>query len=124
MSAYAVAKSTQVRFTQHLAEEVKEFGISAFAIEPGTVFTDLARGTLADPDVKRWRPGMVDRLTRLKEQDDPAVGLAKCAELCFKLASGHYDALSGHYIDVRENLDEKLRQLTQDRASGAPGTLG
>jgi NAD(P)-dependent dehydrogenase (short-subunit alcohol dehydrogenase family) len=110
MSAYAVAKSAQVRFTQHLAEELKEYGITAFAIEPGTVFTDLARGTIANPDAQRWRPGMVDRLSQLKEQSDPAIGLAKCAELCFRLASGQCDALSGQYIDVREDLDEKLRR--------------
>jgi len=110
MSAYAVAKSAQVRFTEHLAAEVKEYGITAFAIEPGMVFTDLAKGTIANPDAQRWRSGMVDRLTRLKEQSDPAVGLMKCAELCFRLASGQCDALSGQYIDVREDLDEKLRQ--------------
>jgi NAD(P)-dependent dehydrogenase (short-subunit alcohol dehydrogenase family) len=118
MSAYAVAKSAQVRFTEHLAAEVKEYSITAFAIEPGTVFTDLAKGTIANPDARRWRSGMVDRLSQLKEQSDPAVGLAKCAELCFRLASGQCDALSGQYIDVREDLDEKLRQAISLSGSG------
>jgi NAD(P)-dependent dehydrogenase (short-subunit alcohol dehydrogenase family) len=118
MSAYAVAKSAQVRFTEHLAAEGKEYGIAAFAIEPGTVFTDLAKGTIANPDAQRWRPGMVDRLSKLKEQSNPAVGLAKCAELCFRLASGQYDALSGQYIDIREDLDEKLRQAMSLSGAG------
>jgi NAD(P)-dependent dehydrogenase (short-subunit alcohol dehydrogenase family) len=118
MSAYAVAKSTQVRFTEHLAAEVKEYGIAAFAIQPGTVFTDLARGTIANPDTLRWRPGMVDRLRKLKEESDPAVGLEKCGEFCYRLASGQYDALSGHYIDIVEDLDEKLRQAMSLSGAG------
>lgn len=110
MSAYAVAKSTQVRITQHVAVEVKEYGISAFAIEPGTVFTDLARGTMADPDAKQWKPGMVERLGNLQSESDAAAGLSRCADLCLRLASGQCDALSGQYIDVREDLNERLRQ--------------
>jgi NAD(P)-dependent dehydrogenase (short-subunit alcohol dehydrogenase family) len=110
-SAYAVAKATQVRFVEHLAAEVKEFGIAAFAIEPGTVYTDLARAAIENPDVRRWRPGMAEHLIRLREETDPAEGLARCAGFCVRLASGECDALSGQYIDVRENLDEKLRQI-------------
>ena len=109
MSAYAVAKSTQVRITQHIALEVKEHGISAFAIEPGTVFTDLARGTIADPDANRWKPGMVEHIGSLESIADAEVGLARCAGFCLRLASGECDVLSGQYIDVREDLDEKLR---------------
>jgi NAD(P)-dependent dehydrogenase (short-subunit alcohol dehydrogenase family) len=118
MSAYAVAKSAQVRFTEHLAAECKEYGIAAFAIEPGTVFTDLAKGTIANPDAQRWRPGMIERLSKLRDQSDRAVGLEKCGELCFRLASGQYDALSGQYIDVREDLDEKLRQTLSLSGAG------
>jgi NAD(P)-dependent dehydrogenase (short-subunit alcohol dehydrogenase family) len=110
MSAYAVAKSTQVRITQHVALEAKDYGVSAFAIEPGTVFTDLARGTIADPDAQRWKPGMVERIGSLQAESDAPAGLARCADLCFRLASGECDILSGQYIDVREDLDEKLRQ--------------
>jgi NAD(P)-dependent dehydrogenase (short-subunit alcohol dehydrogenase family) len=110
MSAYAVAKSAQVRITEHLAAELKNYGIYAFAIEPGTVVTDMAKRTIANPDAKRWVPGMVERLGKLRDETDPGVGLAKCAELCIKLASGKYNALSGKYIDVRENIDEKLNK--------------
>jgi NAD(P)-dependent dehydrogenase (short-subunit alcohol dehydrogenase family) len=123
MSAYAVAKSTQVRFTEHLALEVKEYGIKAFAIEPGFVFTDLAKGTLANPDAQRWRPGMVDRISKLREESDPAIGLEKCAELCYKLASGQCDALSGQYIDVREDLGEKLRQVNKLNSQSQGGGM-
>ncbi len=107
-SAYSVAKATQVRFVEHLAAETKGKGIAAFAIEPGTVYTDLARAAIENPDVRRWRPGMAERLIQLIEESDPAEGLAKCAGFCLRLASGECDRLSGQYIDVRENLDERL----------------
>jgi NAD(P)-dependent dehydrogenase (short-subunit alcohol dehydrogenase family) len=109
MSSYCVAKSAQVRIIAHVAAEGKESGIRAFAIEPGTVITDLAEGTMADPDAQSWVPGMVERLGRLKRESDPQVGLAKCADLCFKLSAGYYDALSGQYMDVREDIDERNR---------------
>ncbi len=112
-SAYAVSKATQVRLVQHLAEEVKEFGISAFAIEPGTVHTNLAESAIENPDVRRWRPGMAEMLIKLRDAADPAEGLAKCADLCLRLASGECDILSGQYMDVREDLDEKLRKAAR-----------
>jgi NAD(P)-dependent dehydrogenase (short-subunit alcohol dehydrogenase family) len=108
-SAYAVSKATQVRFVEHLALEVREFGIAVFAIEPGTVHTDLAESAINNPDVRRWRPGMAEALSEMKKQFDPREGLAKCADFCLRLASGECDILSGQYIDVREDLDEKLK---------------
>jgi NAD(P)-dependent dehydrogenase (short-subunit alcohol dehydrogenase family) len=112
MSAYAVAKATQVRVTQHLAVEVKEYGIAAFAIEPGTVFTDLARGTMADPDARKWKPGMIERIGSKEAELEAPAGLARCAAFCRRLASGECDLLSGQYIDVREDLDLRIRQAT------------
>lgn len=111
MSAYCCAKSGQTRLVEHIAAEVKDMGVFAFAIEPGTVPTDLARGTVADPGAQKWLPNMVERFTEMNKTD-PAPGLAKCADLCLKLASGRYDALSGQYVDVRDDIDETLRAAT------------
>jgi NAD(P)-dependent dehydrogenase (short-subunit alcohol dehydrogenase family) len=109
-SAYAVSKATQVRFVEHLAMEVKEFGIAAFAIEPGTVYTDLAVKAIANPDIRRWRPGMAERLQEMGKQLDAEEGLSKCADFCLRLASGECDSLSGQYIDVREDLDGRMQK--------------
>ncbi len=96
MSAYCVAKSSQNRLVEHIAAEVKPFNVAAFAIEPGMVVTDLAKGTKDNEGAKRWMPQMVERISTLEREVDPAPGLAKCAELCLRLASGHYD------FDVRQ----------------------
>ena len=112
MSAYCVAKSSQNRLVAFIAAEVKPYNVAAFALEPGMVITDLARGTKADPGAQKWVPQMVERITMMEKDVDPAPGLAKCADICAKLASGSYDALSGMYLDVRDDIDATLRAVS------------
>jgi len=117
MSAYGVGKAAQVRLTEHVAAERRDEGIVAFAIEPGTVFTDLAESTIADPDAQRWAPGAVAFLQELKAAGaDPGPGLARCADFVAALASGRYDELTGRYLDAEDDLDELLAEAR----AGAP----
>ncbi len=111
LSAYCVGKSTEIRLTEQVAAEVKQHGISTFAIEPGTVYTDMAEATINDPAAQRWMPGMITVLKQIKEQGDPAVGLARCASMCLALASGRYDALSGRYLTPEDDFDALLTQV-------------
>lgn len=108
LTAYAVAKSSQIRLSEHAAAEAKEFGVSVFSIEPGTVYTEMTENTITSPDAKRWVPQMVEYLTKLKETTDPAPGLARCAEMCVQLASGRYTALSGRFLLPRDDFDKLL----------------
>jgi NAD(P)-dependent dehydrogenase (short-subunit alcohol dehydrogenase family) len=110
LSAYGVGKAAQIRLTQHIAAEGKENGISAFAIEPGTVFTELAAGTIASPEAQRWLPGMMAALQEIKERDDPAVGLARCGQMCVDLASGRFDTLSGSYLTPQDDFAALLER--------------
>jgi NAD(P)-dependent dehydrogenase (short-subunit alcohol dehydrogenase family) len=111
LSAYCIGKATEIRLTEQVAAEVKQHGISTFAIEPGTVYTDMAESTIGDPSAQRWVPGMIEFLKQIKAQNDPEPGLARCARMCLDLASGRYDALSGRYLTPEDNFDELLRQL-------------
>lgn len=108
LTAYAVAKSSQIRLSEHAAAEAKEFGVSVFSIEPGTVYTEMTEHTITSPDAKRWVPQMVEYLAKLKETTDPAPGLARCAEMCVQLASGRYAALSGRFLLPRDDFDKLL----------------
>lgn len=112
LSAYCVGKSTEIRLTEQVAVEVKEHGISAFAIEPGTVYTEMAESTISDPIAQRYLPGMIAFLKDIKDKEDPAAGFARCARMCLALASGRYDALSGRYLTPEDNLDELLKQVS------------
>ena len=108
LSAYCVGKTAQARLAQLVAAETKEHGVSVFAIDPGFVFTELANQTMTSPDAQRWLPGMVQRLKERRALPDGDRDLARCAQRCVDLASGRFDALSGNYLELDDDLDAWL----------------
>ncbi len=108
LSAYCVGKTAQARMAQLVAAETKDHGVSLFAIDPGFVFTALADQTMSSPDAQRWLPGMVQRLKDRKSAAGGDRDLARCAQRCVDLASGRYDALSGNYMELDDDLDAWL----------------
>lgn len=112
LSAYCVGKIAQTRLVEELALECGSAGLAAFAIDPGFVFTQLAAQTLNSPDAQRWLPGMVARLAARQHDPGAPAELARCAQRCVDLASGRYDALSGRYLEMSDDLDAMLSRAT------------
>lgn len=110
LSAYCVGKIAQRRIVEEAAAETQGLGVSLFAIDPGFVYTGIAEETASSPEAQRWLPGMVARLRQRKDEPDQAQDLARCAERCVALASGRYDALSGRYMELTDDLEEMLRE--------------
>lgn len=110
LSAYCMGKASEIRLTEQLAAEVKQHGISTFAIEPGTVYTEMAESTINDPDAQRWVPGMLEVLKKVRADEDPAKGFARCADMCIRLASGRYDGLTGRYLTPEDDFDALLKK--------------
>ena len=108
LTAYAVAKSSQIRLSEHAAAEAKEHGVSVFSIEPGTVYTDMTEHTITSPDAQKWVPQMVEFLKNVIKAKDAAPGLARCAEMCVQLASGRYAGLSGRFLLPSDDFDGLL----------------
>jgi 3-oxoacyl-[acyl-carrier protein] reductase len=108
LTAYAVAKSSQIRLSEHAAAEAQPNSVSVFSIEPGTVYTDMTEHTISSPDAQRWVPQMVEYLRKLKQRTDPTAGLARCAQMCVELASGRYAGLSGRFLLPGDDLDQLL----------------
>ena len=108
MSAYCTGKIAQSRLIEEVAIENKEHGVSAFAIDPGFVFTNLANETMHDPAAQRWLPGMVERLKAQSSNPNASGDLERCAQRCVDLASGRYDGLSGRYMELPDDLDAML----------------
>jgi NAD(P)-dependent dehydrogenase (short-subunit alcohol dehydrogenase family) len=106
MSAYCTGKIAQNRVVAEAAAELKGQPLAVFAIDPGFVFTQLARETLHDHAAQKYLAGMMDRL-RDKESEQPD-DLARCAQRVVDLASGKYDVLSGGYFELTDDLDEAL----------------
>lgn len=107
-SSYIVAKCALIRFAECLAHEVKEHGISVFAMGPGTVRTALSEFSLNSPEGRKWLPWFADIFT--EGRDLPP---ERPAELLLALASGKYDALSGRYVYQPDDLDKLLTAVAE-----------
>lgn len=107
LSAYCVAKATAIRLTEHVDAEASDDGVRAFVVQPGTILTDMARSSIADPGAQQWVPFLVDDLTKILDQD-PAPLLERLGRQVVALATGRYDALAGAYLDLEKDLDEAL----------------
>ncbi|MGD1211628.1 MAG: SDR family oxidoreductase [Candidatus Acidiferrales bacterium] len=105
LSAYCMGKTAQARLTQLVAAEVKDYGITAFAVDPGTTPTQLADKTIDSPDAQRWIPDMVEKLRSMRGQPGGELILARCAQRCVELAAGKHDELSGAYIGRNDVAD-------------------
>lgn len=113
MSAYAVGKSTLTRLTQHVAEETKDEGIAAFAIEPGTIFTTMAENTLNSPDAQKWIPEGLAFLGSITPEQS-AASKVRLLEMVTQLASGDYNGLSGRYLEPQDDFDALLAEKNTD----------
>jgi len=111
LSAYCVGKAAQIRLTELLAAEIEQYGLSVFAIDPGFVITALAEQTMNSPDAQRWLPEMVERLKARKRHGEGEGDLARCQQRCVDLASGRFDALSGKYMELDDDLDDMVLEL-------------
>jgi NAD(P)-dependent dehydrogenase (short-subunit alcohol dehydrogenase family) len=106
MGAYVIAKTALIRFTENLAAELLNSGVSVFTISPGTVRTAMAEHVLESEAGKKWLPWFRKLFDR--GRDVPA---EKAAQLVVQLASGRADALSGRFIDVSDDLAKLLERL-------------
>lgn len=109
LSAYAVSKHTLVRITETVDIEERGHGIRAFALHPGTITTDMARGTIGSPEAQHWVPEGVAML-RNRTDAESARDLARCCDVVASLAAGRFDALGGRYLDLWWDLAAEARQ--------------
>lgn len=116
LSAYCVGKIAQTRITAEAAAETRDLGVSVFAIDPGFVFTGIAEETMNSPDAQRWLPGMVARLREQQASQARDADLARCVQRCLDLASGRFDALSGRYMELSDDIEAMRRQALEERA--------
>ena len=101
-SAYMASKAALVRFTEAVASEVADFGVSAFTISPGTVKTDMTVELFAD----EWA------------DDELWASPELTADLVEYLGTGALDALSGRYLHARDDawrlFAERAGQILAD----------
>ena len=108
LSAYCTGKIAQNRLVAEAAAELADTRVAIFAIDPGFAATQLARDTAADPEARKYFKPLIERIESHPHEYGTDPDLARCAQRCLALASGRYDALSGGYFELPDDLDAKL----------------
>ena len=109
LSVYNVSKSALIRLTESIAIEVKDAGISAFALSPGAVSTTMSQH-MADFREKQFKQGDAFRAMLTDAPEQPA-------NVVVWLATGQGDVLSGRYINAQDDLSalvQRAEQIRQD----------
>ncbi len=103
-SAYSSSKAALTRLTESLALSIKEYGVSAFAIHPGSVRTAMADYLINSEAGQAWVP---EFRAIYEETEIPA---ERAGQLVVRLASGQADALSGRFLSVYDDIDVLLER--------------
>ena len=108
LSAYCTGKIAQNRLVAEAAAELAGSSVAVFAIDPGFAATQLARDTAADPEARKYFQPLIERIESVPHAYGTDPDLACCAQRCVDLAWGRYDALSGGYFELPDDLDAEL----------------
>lgn len=93
--ATSVAKTALIRFSEGLAAQLDGRGVRVFAIHPGVVRTRLLESY------------------GLQLPDEWFVEPERAGLLCARLASGRYDALSGRFLTIEDDLDALVNRVSE-----------
>jgi NAD(P)-dependent dehydrogenase (short-subunit alcohol dehydrogenase family) len=115
-SAYGVGKCAEIRLTEYVDMETKAHGVRAFAIQPGTIITDMAKNTIDDPAAKQYVPWMVDMLKGISEEQSSAE-MQLCVQRVAEIAAGQHDEIAGRYVDLQSDLAELKEKIKQEQAA-------
>jgi NAD(P)-dependent dehydrogenase (short-subunit alcohol dehydrogenase family) len=107
-TGYGTSKAAILRFTDTLAAETREHGISVFAMAPGGVQTTMSDEVSNSSWAQQRYPVLAA---------DPgsffSTPIDEPGRLCAFLASGQVDALSGRYFHVRDDLIAKMQRTDE-----------
>jgi NAD(P)-dependent dehydrogenase (short-subunit alcohol dehydrogenase family) len=113
LSDYSVSKAALIKLTENLAVETRRYNVAAFAFHPGFVKGGFcANLPEVDPPADTPAAKML-AWTRKELASDRAVTPEQSAAGVVKLVSGKYDALSGRYLTVADDLDALLARASE-----------
>jgi 3-oxoacyl-[acyl-carrier protein] reductase len=114
MSAYILSKTALPRFAELLASEVQEHGIQTFVVDPGPVATEMTDYMLHSADGQQWG-ALGWPWARALADEGRFVPPELAARLVTLIATGRADALSGCYIDAREDVAALINSAEEIR---------
>jgi NAD(P)-dependent dehydrogenase (short-subunit alcohol dehydrogenase family)/Flp pilus assembly protein TadD len=109
LSPYVVSKTALIRFSENLALETRQYGVSVFAICPGAVRTQMIDVAFS-AEGQKWIPWS-SKIFENGQDVPPELAV----ELVLGLASGKYDELSGQYMQVTDDVNEMQKRSQELR---------
>ncbi|MEO8395853.1 MAG: SDR family oxidoreductase [Chloroflexota bacterium] len=106
--SYSVAKTALARFSECVALDTKDYGISVFTVDPGLVLTAMLSYLVESEAGQTYMPWAREAV--LAGQNHAA---RLPADLVMLLASGKADSLSGRFIGVFDGIDMLLNNTEQ-----------
>jgi len=107
-SSYTTSKTALIRFTETVAIETRPYGVSMFAVGPGTVRTAMSEYALISPEGRKWLPWFQQIF-----EEGLDLPIERPVQLVLRLASGLADRLSGKFLAVSDDLGMLLRNVEQ-----------
>jgi NAD(P)-dependent dehydrogenase (short-subunit alcohol dehydrogenase family) len=111
-SAYAASKAAVVRLTETLAEELREFGISANAVAPGALNTDMLEAVI---NAGEKLAGEAEFKKVRVQKSNGGSSLTNAGNLCLYLANQKTPAISGKLIsaiwDPWTDFDDRIDEI-------------
>ena len=126
VSAYSVSKAAVIKFTENLAAEAGQSGISAFSVHPGLTPIGLSERALASAAPPGSAEARIYAWVRQELRDGRGAEPALVARLVTRLAAGDADRLSGCHLSVHDDLDailacgDGVQDRYQLRRAGTP----
>lgn len=115
LSSYAASKAAVVRYTETLALELREFGITVNAIAPGALATRMTQQLIdAGPDIVGG--AFHERMRKIQEAGGTPLRLG--AELAVYLASDEAFGITGRLISAQWDPWRTLHQRADELDAG------
>ena len=105
-TAYNASKAALVRLTAVVAQEVAEYDVAVFALDPGLVHTDMVDYIVESHEGQQWRP---DIARWLEMGEDTPIECA--ASAITYLASGQANALTGRFFSCKDDLPDLVSHI-------------
>jgi len=110
LSAYSVGKAALNKMVALVAAELGDSAVKVFAIEPGFAATQMALDTYHSPEARQYMPQVLPMIEAARARGDGDAALDRCAQRCFDLLSGRYDALSGRFLEPEDPIDRMVTE--------------
>ena len=108
-SSYTVSRAAISQYSNILARQLEDTGVTVFAFAPGFVRTEMTERVSSSPDIH----SSTRKILSARFEEGAETPLETCVNMFMFLASGRADALTGRHISDSEDEADLLRRAEE-----------